>query len=445
MRKQQATPHAVKLIVNVFDEFFNNQLCSGGLLLVCTVVALVWANSRFGAFYEHIDYLYAGIHLGHFSIKLSLSHWVNDGLMAVFFLLVGLEIKREILAGELSALSSALLPIVAAIGGMVVPALIYWFFNRHNVQTIQGWAIPMATDIAFALGLMALMGKRVPRSLIVFLAAIAIVDDLGSILVIAIFYSANIEVTYLLYAGLCFALLCSLNLLRVKRLTPYLALGAIMWAFMLKSGVHATVAGVLLAFAIPGRSAYNHRVVTAKIALLMNKFKGVSDSQDLESEERKAILQSIETLVHDVETPLQRLEHILHVPVNFIIVPVFVLFNAGIRLSGVNWYEVLHHPIALGIIVGLLLGKCVGIFGVTAFLVKTKLVKLPSQVCLGHIFPLSLIAAVGFTMAIFFSELSFGNDPTLLPMAKVSIITASLIAALLGFVLMHWVSRKKTS
>ena len=435
--------HAVKLIVNTFDEFFNNQLCSGGLLLICTVVALVWANSPFAAVYAHIDHLYAGIHLGNFNVELSLSHWVNDGLMAIFFLLVGLEIKREVLAGELSALSSALLPIVAAIGGMVVPALIYWLFNQHNPHAIEGWAIPMATDIAFALGVMALVGKRVPRSLVVFLAAIAIVDDLGSIVVIALFYSDSIHTIYLLYAILAFALLCTLNLLRVKRLTPYVVLGVIMWMLMLKSGVHATVAGVLLAFAIPGRSAYNHRVVTAKIALLMNKFAGISDSQDLESEERKAILQSIETLVHDVETPLQRLEHILHVPVNFLIVPIFVLFNAGISLTGVDLGAMFQHPVSLGIILGLLLGKCLGIFGVTALLVKTKLVKLPSQVSLAHIFPLSLIAAIGFTMAIFFSELSFGSDPTLLPMAKVSIITASLIAAVIGFMMMRWVSRKK--
>jgi len=443
MRRQQVTHHAVQLIVSACREFFNNQLYSGGLLVVCTVVALVWANSRFGAFYQHIDHLYAVVHVGHFTLKLSLSHWVNDGLMAIFFLLVGLEIKREVLAGELSSLSSALLPIIAAIGGMVVPALIYWFFNQHNMQAIQGWAIPMATDIAFALGLMALMGKRVPRSLIVFLAAIAIVDDLGSILVIAIFYSTNIQTIYLLYAGVCFALLCVFNLLRVKRLTLYLVLGVFMWVFMLKSGVHATVAGVLLAFAIPGRLSYNHRVVTAKISLLRNKFEGVYDPQDLESGERKAILQSTATLVHDVATPLQRLAHILHAPVNFLIVPIFVLFNAGISLTEVHLGEMLHHPVALGIIAGLLLGKCIGIFGVTVFLVKTKLVKLPSQVSLSHIFPLSFIAAIGFTMAIFFSELSFGGDAVLLPIAKVSIITASFIAALLGSVLMYLVSRKR--
>ena len=438
----------IKLVVNAFDEFVHSQLCSGLFLVICTIVALIWANSRYASTYFQIDHTYAGIHFAGLQLKLSLGHWINDGLMAVFFLFVGLEIKREVVAGELSAFSTALLPVLVAIGGMVFPALIYWGVNHGDVYALKGWAVPMATDIAFALGLLSLLNNRIPRNLVVFLTAVAIIDDLGAIIIIAVFYSKHIALAYLGYATICLALLCIMNIMRIRRLTPYIVVGVVMWAMVLQSGIHATIAGVLLAFTIPARSYYKPGSVTSKLTVLMGLFDGANRQggvDTLETNKRTAILQSIENLVHDVETPLQRLEHMLQVPVSFLIVPIFVLFNAGVSFSGIHLGHTLLNPITLGIILGLVIGKCIGIFGTTAVCVKSGMGRLPEDVPLRLVFPLSLFAGIGFTMAIFITELAFGNTSNVLSVAKVGILAASLIAAILGIIMMFLFTRSSVS
>ena len=433
------------LIANAFEEFVSNQAFSGILLLICTIVALAWANSHYGAFYAHVSHMTLGFKLDNFTLFKSTQHWINDGLMAIFFLLVGLEIKREILAGELSALSTALLPIVAAIGGMVIPALIYVAINHGNSQGLEGWAIPMATDIAFAIGLMAIMSKRIPSSLLVFLAAIAIVDDLGAVLVIAIFYTGQVKLTFLLVALGLFVVLLALNRLKVRKLSPYLIVGVILWFCLLKSGVHATVAGILLAIAIPGRSDYSVSSLSHKLTILMSKFEGIHDTKTIENERRKGILQAMENVVHEVETPLQRLEHALHVPVNFVIIPIFVLFNAGVRLQGASWLSVVESPVSLGIIAGLVIGKMIGVFGSCFIAGKIKHVKLPQGVGFKHLYSLSFMAGIGFTMSIFIAELAFSGNPQMLNTAKMGILLGSLIAACLGFVTMYLATLRKGS
>lgn len=431
-------------IASAFEEFIHSQASSGILLLICTVVALVWANSRFGDAYAHIGATSLGLQWAGFTLVKSTQHWVNDGLMAVFFLLVGLEIKREILAGELRAFSTALLPIVAAIGGMVVPALIYLGFNYHHPQNMAGWAIPMATDIAFAIGVLAIMGKRIPTALLIFLAVIAIVDDLGAVLVIAIFYTNHLELSFLFTALGLFILLIVFNRLKIHRLSPYLIVGVILWFCLWKSGVHATISGVLVAMTIPGRFNCSAPSLSHKLTILMSKFDGLQEREMLENERRKNILQAIENLVHEVETPLQRLEHALHIPVNFVIIPIFVLLNAGVILTGIPFFETLHSSIALGIIGGLVIGKMVGVFGSCFVAGKIKPVKFPSNVGFKHIYPLSFIAGIGFTMSIFISELAFPNNPQLLNTAKIGILSGSLIAACLGVITMYLVTIKRS-
>ncbi len=375
--------------------FIKSQAFSGLLLLVCSIVALAWVNSSAAASYVVINEIELGFTFLNIHLQESLQGWVNDGLMAIFFLLVGLEIKRELVVGELRVLNKALLPVCAAVGGMVVPALFYLLINYHQPQHLSGWAIPSATDIAFAIGVLSLMGKRVPRPLLIFLSALAIIDDLGAILIIAIFYGQHLAWLNLALSGLCFVALILLNVLRVKRLSCYLVLGAVLWYFMLQSGIHATIAGVLLALAIPV------------------SVKGSDYS------------------------PLQRLEHWLHVPVTYIIIPLFVLLNAGVTFEGADFTKSLLSSVTVGVVVGLVLGKCIGIFGVTALMVKCNWVKLSPGIHLRHYFPVSLIAGIGFTMSIFISELAFPNQQALLVQAKLGILCGSFLAAILGYTSMQ--------
>lgn len=429
-----------------FEEFVHRQSFSGILLILCSLAAFILANSHFAYHYFDINQAKVGWHYEQFRFEKSLQHWVNDGWMAVFFLLVGLEIKREIIAGELSAFNKAILPVAAAIGGMVIPALVYVACNYQHPQNLSGWGTPMATDIAFALGVLSLLGKRVPRSLMVFLTAVAIVDDLGAVLVIALFYTQQLHFWYIAASAiLCFGLLM-LNRLRVHRLSPYLFLGALLWYMLLHSGVHATIAGVLLALAIPARSYYETQSVHDKLGHLMQQFTQLKKAPGatIDIGRRKDILQTIEALTREVETPLQRLEHILHAPVTYFIIPAFVLINAGVSLKGVAVLSLLHHPITLGIMAGLILGKALGIFGTCFILVKTRLVQLPKGVNLKLLFPLSLLAGIGFTMSIFIAELAFPGNAKFLMLAKTGILFASVIAALLGYAIM-WLFTQPTS
>lgn len=365
-----------------FTNFFNSEKAGGIILIVCTIISLLIANSSFGESY---------LHFWHAEIAgLSVEHWVNDGLMAIFFLLIGLELERELKNGELSNIKNALLPIFAAIGGIAVPALFHFFLNK-STPTQAGIGIPMATDIAFALGVLALLGNRVPASLKIFLTALAVMDDLGAIIVIAVFYTAKLSAVYLFGAIVVFGILFLLNKARVMSLVPYLLGGALMWFLMLKSGVHATIAGVLLAFAIP-----------------------FSAGED------------------DEQTPSHRLEHFLHKPVAFVILPIFALANTGI-IVGANALQNLTANNELGIMSGLILGKPVGITLLSFIVVSVGICKLPLDLNWKHIFGAGLLGGIGFTMSIFITNLAFAAQSEIINGSKMAILLASLVAGTLGF------------
>ena len=371
-----------------FVEFFQSERAGGVALIACTVVSLALANSAFGAGY-----------LGWWKQTIggmSVEHWINDGLMAVFFLLIGLELEREIYNGELSDLRSALLPIFAAAGGVGVPALIHYALNA-GTPTQVGIGIPMATDIAFALGVLALLGSRVPASLKIFLTALAVIDDLLAIIVIAVFYTQQFSLAYLLAALGVFAVLLALNrVFRVMSLAVYLVGGALMWVLMLKSGVHATIAGVLLAFAIP--------------------FSAKRD---------------------DAESPSHRLEHVLHKPVAFVVLPLFALANTGV-VFGADWAEALTGANSLGIGIGLMLGKPVGIALLTLLAVTLGISRLPSDLEWRHVVGAGLLGGIGFTMSIFIANLAFAASPVLVNASKMAILLASLSAGIAGYLWLSW-------
>ncbi|HXH62215.1 MAG TPA: Na+/H+ antiporter NhaA, partial [Fimbriimonadaceae bacterium] len=349
-------------VIRPVARFIESQASGGIILLACTVIALVWANSPYGDTYQHLWETEVSVQFGGPAFSLPLHAWINDALMALFFLLVGLEIKREILVGELSTLKNASLPIMAALGGMVVPALIYFGINRGG-EGSSGWAVPMATDIAFSLGILALLGKRAPLSLKVFLTALAIVDDLGAVIVIALFYSGSLNMGALQTAGLLFLILVLLNAVGVRNLVPYMVVGVGLWLALLSSGIHATIAGVVLALTIPTRVRMNADEFLDKGRDLLKRFeegRTTDESNALLSEERQNALHAIEKSCEGVQMPLQRLEHNLHTPVNYLIMPLFALANAGVVLHGVGFGQLSEH-VTLGIVLGLLIGKVVGI------------------------------------------------------------------------------------
>jgi NhaA family Na+:H+ antiporter len=375
-----------------FKDFFENEKSAGMMLILCSIVSLIVANSALGSDYLGFWKMYVG--------GLTISYWVNDGLMAVFFLLIGLELKRELFEGELSNFKNALLPIVAASGGVILPALIHFYFNS-GLPTQAGFGIPMATDIAFALSILALVGTRAPASLKIFLTAVAVIDDLVAIIVIAVFYTASISFVYLGLAFLVVGLLFVLNYFRVMRLTFYILGGCVLWFFMLKSGVHATIAGVLLAFTIP---------LTANI---------------------------------DDDDPLYRLEHLLHKPVAFFIMPVFALANTGIVIGG-DWFASLTSPNSKGIIFGLLFGKVIGIALASFVCVKIGICKLPIYLEWKHIIGAGFLAGIGFTMSIFITNLAFETLPeagALTNSSKMAILATSLVSGAIGYVWLYSLSK----
>jgi len=371
---------------SILREFLDGEAAGGIILMVAAALALIVANSPLSATYFNILHAYLG--------PLSVSHWINDGLMAVFFLLVGLEIKREMLDGQLSTWPRRVLPGVAAAGGMVVPALVYVAVNRNNQAALSGWAIPTATDIAFALGVLSLLGKRVPASLKVFLTALAIIDDLGAVIIIAIFYTSGLSLAYLAAAFAVIAVLIVLNRMRVMNLLPYLVLGAVLWVLVLKSGVHATLAGVALALTIP-----------------LERSPGIG--RDAE------------------HSPLHRLEHGLHKLVPFIVIPIFGFANAGVSLGGLS-AAALIEPLTLGVAAGLVLGKLVGVFGSSAIAIRLGLADLPAHAGWLHMLGISLLCGIGFTMSLFIGLLAFASDAALQDAVKVGILVGSLVAALVG-------------
>lgn len=425
------------------DHFIHDDIASGLLLMGCTVLALFLANSGLAPYYDHIRHVELSIQLGSFVLRHTIHHWINDGLMALFFFLVGLEIKREILVGELAVLRQALLPVGAAIGGMVVPILIYATINRGGAG-INGWAIPMSTDIAFALGVLVLLGGRVPKALFGFLLALAIVDDLGAVIVIALFYTQTIVWQALLLAVFLFGLLVVCNLVGLRGPLPYVVLGSCLWLAMLKSGVHATLAGVLTALAVPA----NSRCAPLKFSKLMFnqlwRFEKIHDPDHsvMNNSEMHGILQSLENGVHNMISPLQRLEQGLHPWSAFLILPLFALVNAGIPIELSSLGSSIQHPVTLGIMMGLVGGKCLGIFVSVWILVKTGAARIPNGVNLRHIFGVSLLAGIGFTMSIIIGDLAFRGSQELLLKAKAGILLSSVIAGAGGYVWLYLVGNK---
>ena len=427
------------------SRFINEEAYGGILLILATIAAMYWANSSFYESYHHTWHDYkVGFVWGNIDMVASLHHWINDGLMALFFFVVGLEIKREIMGGELSSIKKASLPIAAAVGGMIVPALLYVFVTINYPDYINGWGIPMATDIAFALGLLAMLGSRVPLNLKIFLTALAIADDLGAVMVIAIFYTESIDFNELLYAGFFIAVLIVANLAGIRRTIFYALIGfAGVWIAFIYSGVHATIAGVLIALTIPARTKIGETDYIDKLTIYLNKFRNESpDSKStLLTKKQVHLISEIEDLNKKAHTPLQKLEHALHPVTAYFILPVFALSNAGVHIDG-SIDDMLLHPISLGIIAGLVLGKFLGISILSKLVVKFKWAELPEGVTWRHIYGVAFLAGIGFTMSMFISDLAFKNEE-FKQIAKVGIMAASLISALVGMIWLSMAPAKK--
>ncbi len=426
------------------EEFLHRESTSGILLMVCVAVALITANSPLYPAYDALLHAELTISTPVFSLSHSIHHWINDGLMALFFFVIGLEVKREILIGELSNLRQAVLPIGAAIGGMVIPAGCFLLFNPSG-DAAAGWGIPMATDIAFAVGIIALLGSRVPRPLVAMLLALAIVDDIGAVLVIALFYTDSIHAGPLLFSVLCLILLTAANLVGIRRPLPYALLGIMLWLAMMKSGIHATLAGVLAAFAVPARSSSDAHQFSAVIASLAADFRaqinivsGPGRLNVLRNSQKQAILQSIEDSVQLMESPLQRMEHGLHGWVSFVIIPVFALANAGIPIDFSRLDQIVSHPVTIGVMVGLLAGKVIGVAFSSWLIVALGLSDLPEGVTFPQIIGIGFLAGIGFTMSIFIASLGFAAHPDYLLNAKIGIVFASFGAGLAGY---SWLRR----
>jgi NhaA family Na+:H+ antiporter len=386
---------------NTFKQFFHLEAAGGLLLIAAAALALIINNSPLSWLYNGLLEVPVVAQIGALKIAKPLLLWINDGLMALFFLLIGLEVKREVIQGHLSRASQIVLPGAAAIGGMVIPALVFWALNKDNPAAMSGWAIPMATDIAFALGVLALLGKRVPVSLKLFLMTLAIIDDLGAIIVIALFYSGELSNLSLALAAGSILSLIAMNRLGVVKLAPYLLVGLVLWVCVLKSGVHATLAGVILAFCIPLKTA------------------------------------------RDVPSPLQQLEHALHPWVAYAILPLFAFANAGVSLTGVTMESFTHH-VPMGIALGLLVGKMVGVFGLTWLAVKTGMAALPTGANWGQVLGVSILCGIGFTMSLFVGSLAFvPGQSEFAGMDRMGILTGSILAALIGYGITAMASRKK--
>ena len=389
----------IKNLSKPFIWFFKLEAASGLILLIAAIIALVISNSSFSNLYFDTlnQYLFVGIN--DFGLKLSIHHWINDLLMAIFFFFVTLEIKREFIQGELSNLKKALLPIIGAIGGMVVPALVYVFINFGNIETLNGWAIPSATDIAFSLGILSLLGSRVPISLKIFLTALAIIDDLGAILIIAFFYSGDLSISYLSLILISYILLLILNKFGVKKFMPYLIIGAFMWFFTYKSGIHATIAGVLLASTIP------HRIKDKDFSLLI------------------------------------RLEHAISLYVAFMIMPIFAFANAGVSLEGLSLMSLLK-PVRLGILLGLFVGKQIGVMLISFIAVKLGVAQMPDKSSWLSLYGVSILTGVGFTMSLFVGNLAFVENIQYIDGVKIGVLSGSLLSTVFGYFILLYASKK---
>ncbi len=437
---QDAWDKGFRRFVEPFEEFVAKETTSSIILMMVTVVALIIANSPLADAYHNILHMQVGVAWGDWLGTLSIHHIINDGLMALFFFVVGLEIKREVLTGELSHMSQAMLPIIAAIGGMVFPALFFAGIN-FGTDTIGGWGIPMATDIAFAVGILAMLGSRVPRALLTFLVALAIVDDLGAVVVIALFYTEQIYLLPLFTAFALIGLLYGMNRVGIRANGPYLFFGFLMWIALLQSGVHATLAGIFTAWTLPTKSLIDwddFRNTAGQIMQRLDKcfagqgeVAGVSKSEV--EENRRSVMHEMSTGVEMVKNPSIHIEHAMHKPVAFFILPLFALANAGIAIDLETMSSSLSEPLTLGIIAGLLLGKFVGITGLSLLAVKLGIAEMPTGTNAKHLVGVGLLGGIGFTMSIFIAELGLVGNPEHILMAKTGILVASIAAGLGGY------------
>ena len=417
-------------LLRPIERFFGLESASGILLLLSAAVALVWANSPWAASYFDLWHLPTVIAAGPYSLSLDLHHWINDGLMVVFFFVVGLEIKREVLVGELASPRAAALSIVAALGGMVVPAAIYLALNAGGPGE-AGWGIPMATDIAFALGVLILMGRRVPLALKVFVTAVAIVDDLGAVAVIALFYTSELALGALGIAGVLLVLSFGLNRMGVRRTLPYALVGVALWLALLTSGVHATVAGVLLAMTIPARRLIDAPEYMERASALLAEFaEDVRPGRSDPTPDQRDALIALERASERLDTPLSRLEHALHPLVAYFIMPIFALANAGVALGGGESVPGAG-AISLGIVLGLLLGKPIGIVSASWLAVRAGIAVLPEGIGWGQMIGAAILCGIGFTMSLFIANLAFPAG-VLLPAAKIGILAGSAVAGVAG-------------
>lgn len=413
----------------IIEEFISKEALSGVLLFLATIAAVICANSSFGQEYYNLWHMPLGVTLGDRTISMTLTYWINDGLMALFFLMVGLEIKREMVIGELSSLAKASFPIIAALGGMLVPALIYVALNPNN---FIGFGIPMATDIAFALGILMLLGSRVNPALKLFLMALAVVDDLGAVLVVATVYTSEIKAEYFLHAGIAYGLIWFLNYIGVKKILPYLILGIFLWVFIHEIGIHATIAGVLLAFAIPISSKINEKQFINETRESVDEFEKNIDTIPILNHHQIDALESIAHGYDKVQNPLVKLEHNLHGLSAFFIMPLFAFSNAGVFIDFSTVSANLM--IVLGVVFGLILGKPIGIFGFTFLASKLGIIKKPDDISWYDVLAVGFLGGIGFTMSIFITHLAFA-DETIIAAVKLGVFGASFTAAIIGVIL----------
>jgi NhaA family Na+:H+ antiporter len=423
-------------VLSPIQEFIHSETASGIVLIIVTILALIIANSPLAELYNDLLHTYVSVSVGPFTLRETVLHWINDGLMAIFFFVVGLELKREALVGELADLRRAALPLFAAVGGAALPAILYILLNR-GAEGAVGWGVPMATDIAFALGVLALLGDRAPWTLKVFLTAVAVIDDLLAVLVIALFYSSGVNIAAL-GAGIGVLLVLGLlNLAGIRATLIYAALGVVVWVAFLQSGVHATIAGVLVALTIPARRRIDETRFLKQARDLLAHFEnhGSTTAPLLADERQQSAVLELEEACEAVQAPLQKLEHQLHTWVAFVIVPMFALANAGVPLSlaGVSEPGLL---VIAGVLLGLVVGKPLGLIGVSWLLVRTGVTALPEGVGWPHIIGAGCLAGLGFTMSLFIATLGFGESP-LLEAAKIGILGASLISGVLGYTLLR--------
>ncbi len=434
-----------KTVYSAFEAFLHAQMTNGIILMLFTLTALIWVNSPWSASYEHLLHTHIAFSVGSFSLDHSVHFWVNDGLMTLFFFHVGLEIKREILVGELSDFKVAVLPILAAIGGMVVPALIFFAITK-GTPGASGWGIPMATDIAFAVSVVILLGKRISPALVTFLVALAIVDDLGAVSVIAIFYTAKIQILSLIIALALWCVLIVINRFGIRSALPYTVIGVFVWFFTLESGVHATIAGVLVAMTIPSLPKYDPRFFAKPMKELINGFEEdpIKDNFTLD-DKQKRVVRGMKSQLCGVEAPLNRYEDGLHVPIGILIIPIFALINAGLPINFSSLDALLLEKVSLGVIFGLVLGKMLGIFGASYIAIKLGLAKLPEDTSMNQLFGVSFLGGIGFTMSIFVADLAYSDNPELLIQSKTAVLVASLIAGFTGYIWLRFIASSKSA